>query len=527
MKSVIVYSYIRMSTKAQSLDGKDSFRRQSQLASDFCKEKGYTLDKSLDLHDIGRSGFKGDNIHRGRLGVFLKMVEDGKIPKGSILAIESFDRLSRQAISKTLSVMLDIVNAGVEIVTLNDGRRWNTETIDNVGDLMFSIIIMSRANEESVQKGKRIKAAWVGKRKAMSEGKQVRYRLPFWLQHQEGKTTVVAEKAEVVRRIFKLATTGNGLNTIVNRLNGDKVPTLGRNAKNGWAVSSVNWILKNETVIGTNCIVEPHIPKFYPSVVSESDFYKAQTLMAQRNKFTGNRSKARENVFSGLLFCKACGAKIHTHNRSKKTPIIFVCSNGKKNRCECKWSGIQQGFFEQVFFDEFFDEGVLAAVFQNDSTKDNTADKISIIQGKLNQNRKGIEKLTDLILANDSPEALVKRLKEMEAENIKLEAQITNLKGQQVVNNREEDRKLINELIDHPEKLDEPAYVLKLREFFRNSKLKVIVDLKERKYSPMWLSSYEDPTDETGQVWHLDAYKKRYSITDDWNDVPTVWATVE
>ena len=54
-------------------------------------------DESTTLHDLGKSAYLGGhrkNPDRHSLAAFLKLVEVGKIPRGSYLIIENLDRLS-------------------------------------------------------------------------------------------------------------------------------------------------------------------------------------------------------------------------------------------------------------------------------------------------------------------------------------------------------------------------------------------------------------------------------------------------
>ena len=76
----------------------------------------------IDLHDIGVSAYKGKNIASGRFGRFLKAVRKGKIEKGSYLLVESFDRMSRQEPMVALKPFMEIVEAGLVLVTLDDER---------------------------------------------------------------------------------------------------------------------------------------------------------------------------------------------------------------------------------------------------------------------------------------------------------------------------------------------------------------------------------------------------------------------
>lgn len=111
-----VYSYIRFSTPEQ-LKG-DSLRRQLKMSEDWCERNGCTLDHSLKLHDLGVSAFKGRNATHGKLAAFLDAVDQGRVPKGSVLLVESLDRLTRNQVGEALELFLGILRRGIRIVTL-------------------------------------------------------------------------------------------------------------------------------------------------------------------------------------------------------------------------------------------------------------------------------------------------------------------------------------------------------------------------------------------------------------------------
>jgi Resolvase, N terminal domain len=84
------YSYIRFSTPQQAKG--DSHRRQADKAARYAAEHGLVLDAELNLTDLGVSAYRGKNAKTGALGVFLRAVEDGTVPRGSFLLIENIDR---------------------------------------------------------------------------------------------------------------------------------------------------------------------------------------------------------------------------------------------------------------------------------------------------------------------------------------------------------------------------------------------------------------------------------------------------
>ena len=128
-----VYSYTRFSTAAQAKG--DSLRRQTKEATDWAAANGMVLDDTLTLHDPGLSAWTGEN-EGGQLGAFLQAVKDKLVPRGSVLAVENLDRLSRQGIRKTRKLVEDIIDLGVSVVTTKDGKLYDEAALD---DPMVSI----------------------------------------------------------------------------------------------------------------------------------------------------------------------------------------------------------------------------------------------------------------------------------------------------------------------------------------------------------------------------------------------------
>jgi DNA invertase Pin-like site-specific DNA recombinase len=87
----VAYSYIRFSTTEQKKGY--SLRRQTDSAIRWCDRNNISLDTSLSFRDLGRSAYLGENRKnpdRDALASFLKLVETGRIRRGSYLIIESW-----------------------------------------------------------------------------------------------------------------------------------------------------------------------------------------------------------------------------------------------------------------------------------------------------------------------------------------------------------------------------------------------------------------------------------------------------
>ena len=161
----IAYSYLRFSTPEQAKG--DSRRRQTKLAEDYARQYDLLLDKGLNFRDLGVSAFRGKNAKRGGLRAFLDAVQHGIVPANSYLLVESLDRLSRDQILEAQALFLQIITAGVTIVTLIDQRSYSMVSLNaNPTDLIISLVYMMRANEESATKSTRLRAAWAARRDA-------------------------------------------------------------------------------------------------------------------------------------------------------------------------------------------------------------------------------------------------------------------------------------------------------------------------------------------------------------------------
>jgi DNA invertase Pin-like site-specific DNA recombinase len=356
------YSYLRFSTPDQMAG--DSFRRQTALAVEYAKRKNLELDQTLTFQDLGVSAFRGKNAEVGRLADFLDAVKVGLVPQGSFLLVESLDRISRQAARKALRVLESLCDEGIVVVTLTDGREYSKEALDSDPfSLIISLITFIRANEESVMKSKRGKAAWVGKR-LQADTKPLTKKCPAWLaQTEDGKWKAIPERAKVVRRIFADTLRGLGQHRIAQALNEEGVPVF----RDGqmWHRSYVCKILQNPSVIGhyTPGLLEwkdgkktrsflPPIPGYYPAVVSEEDFRRVQAM-----RLGGSRSPSRgmhatkppRNIFGGLCVCARCGGSMVLVNKGPRGGQVRLVCYKAKIGAGCKYTLVPYQQLQEAF----------------------------------------------------------------------------------------------------------------------------------------------------------------------------------
>ena len=326
----LAYSYIRFSTPEQ-LKG-DSLHRQTERSQEYAQEHNLKIDDTLKLQDLGISAFKGKNSTEGALAGFFTAIQTGRVKPGSTLLVESLDRLSRNQITEALTQFLQIINAGITVVTLMDKMVYSTATINaNPGSLMMSIVIMMRAHEESATKADRLARSWSAKRnKAIANKTPLTSRAPAWLKLTPDGFQVIPERATLIQRIFQMSAAGLGKRLIAKTLNGELEATWGDGIKsarkaNGWHDSYILKILNNQAVIGH---FQPHwinpdtrkrepkgepIGNYFPAIISPEVWASAHRRPSAP---TGPRSKKVNNLFSGLLYDGYTGERMLFTNKN-------------------------------------------------------------------------------------------------------------------------------------------------------------------------------------------------------------------
>lgn len=351
----LAFSYVRMSTATQ-LKG-DSLTRQIDASRRYAEENGLHLVESLQ--DIGISAYRGSNAKSGKLREFLDLVDAGEVPAGSTLIIESLDRLSRENVLPSFQLFLRILSAGVNIVTLMDGQKYDVETQD-FQQLIITLAVMSRANEESEIKSKRISSAWKSKRKNISNTKLTKL-CPAWMKLSEDRSTyeIIPERAEIVRQIFQLAADGDGSYAIARKLNKAGVHPFGRSKL--WIKSYITKILTERVVLGE---FQPHrlvdgrrvpegeaISSYFPAIVDEAIFYSVQASRKLRGSSgRGRRGTGVPNLFKNIAVCDYCSQPMHYVNRGNgpKGGTYLQCS-GSMSGSGCSPIGWRYRDFETSF----------------------------------------------------------------------------------------------------------------------------------------------------------------------------------
>jgi DNA invertase Pin-like site-specific DNA recombinase len=431
------YSYIRFSSPQQAAG--DSLRRQTEAAADWCKRNNATLDTSTTFRDLGTSAFKGN--HRGEgnaLGTFLRLVEQGKIAKGSVLLIENLDRLSRENPWDAVPLLCSIVNAGVTVATLSPSEMVYQRGRD-LTPLILAVVEFGRGNNESEIKSSRCTAAWAEKKRQARAGKHVlSHNMPAWIEERNGQGPrklegatlhLIPERAAIVQRIYQLAAGGYGLCSIVKLFNQEKVPTMGKSGR--WVRSYVAQILLDRRAIGE---FQPHagrnhpdgykpdgepIAAYYPAAVTEAEWYAARGAMLSRRNRRG-RTGTYVNLFAGLLHDARDGSTYFRQvaGRQGSHALLMNSASREDKKVPCR-----------TFPLDTFEKAVLSLLREIDPSevlgRDTATDEVRSLTTQLHHIRLHRDALENELLNGDVA-ALARALRRVETQEQELAAKLAD-----------------------------------------------------------------------------------------------------
>lgn len=371
------YAYIRFSSGRQT--GNDSYDRQLVRAQEYAKTHNLRLDEETTLEDLGVSGYLGKNLENGPLAGFVEAVKSRKVEPGTVLIVESLDRLGRNKVLKAVNLFTALLEGGIQLVTLLDGQHYTEESVNaNVGQLFISVGIMQRAYEESRTKAIRIASVWGKKKESASKTNVATTKIPAWLEvvgrqtvngRKVGGTIVVMkERADIVKQIFELKKEGLGKRLIKKRLDATiriskrlkekKIPSFGRSGV--WHDSYIESILHNRAVLGEAQFWKTEngervrdgdpILDYYPQIISFDLFNECQK---KQQHTRGPAAKRIANLFSELLFDGDTGAPVKYTDKgelSSDGKYRYLYSDEPDNsKIRRRSKGWDYGEFEHLF----------------------------------------------------------------------------------------------------------------------------------------------------------------------------------
>ncbi|MBA4190817.1 MAG: hypothetical protein C0467_22755 [Planctomycetaceae bacterium] len=430
------YSYLRFSTLEQKKG--DSTRRQSERPEGVCQEFGWVL-QLRTFRDCGVSGRHLKNLKRGDLGIFLAALKAGELEPNPVLILEDLDRLSRAKIMPSVDTARAVLESGCDIYSVIERKLYTKECLNDPMGLMGLIWRFYLAHEESQKKADRSRENWKEKhRQAKEHGVIFTTLCPTWLKivgrkkvdgrWEGGKFELVPERVELVKRIFRWCIEGVGIQQMMRRLQEQKVPPL----RKSWNQKSIWEILKNPQVLGglpTTIYGGEKLKQgetiigYYPPIIDQDTFNKAQDAMQSRKTKSGRRGSF-VNLFTGLVHYPAhkCSMVLFTKpcSRNKKKFLYRYLGSYLGWKGQFPSANIRYERFENVVLRWLYE---LTAADVVDSGNETEGIESLKAQRKLLEDR--ITSVADELKQFDIPvPAVMQKLAEMEARKTELATQI-------------------------------------------------------------------------------------------------------
>lgn len=423
------------------------------------------LDESLT--DEGLSAHKGEHTERGALGGFLDSVRAGRITRGTFLIVEHWDRLSRRDVRIALAQFLMIIDAGIRIVTLFDGRVYQDKSESVEMDLITAILHMSEAYKSSKRKVDLALKTWILKRNRLAHNELLTTTRPAWLDiTANGRSFVPNAGAKTVKRIFREAAAGLGTFVIATGLNRDRIASLTGDKKHAtllpsgepnphplagktkgglWNPQRVSALIKSDAPLGW---FQPHtregykrtpagapIKDYYPAVIDQLTADRARAALAGRSfgdKGAGRKGTVISNLFSGVAVCQTCGGNMYLANKDPKRnlPGKLRCTRSVADVSQCSnRAGVMYGKLEAAFIRDY--PVIHSIVSQSPDHSDSSAVIEGAIADKQAEAGKLKGRIAEMTADFDTPYAVLReQLKAMSERHSLLTGEIETMQNQ-------------------------------------------------------------------------------------------------
>lgn len=350
-----LYSYQRWSSAVQS-EGTTK-ARQAAAAEDYAKKHDLEL---VTITDAGISAFRSLNSSRsGALGKFLDAVDQGLIPNNAYLYVEALDRISRDEIDVALELFLGILRRGITLITGMDDKTYTSAGIKgNPIDLLTSILMFSRANEESRTKQKRTNGSALALIERFNKGLPTTIKAigshPWWIDASTNKYESVKRHPkywQIAREAIEFFLAGKSVFFVVGYLNEkypnqwDGIKRKNKEPSTTWNYANIRKLRTNPAVYGLREIkIDGQVKKlegYYPALISEGEFLRLESIR-ETTKYLGSvgeKTRNNINLLSGMRIfrCGHCNSTMMAMKHGNS--IRYLCEKGRYKNDDCRaWS---------------------------------------------------------------------------------------------------------------------------------------------------------------------------------------------
>ncbi|MCD8238376.1 MAG: recombinase family protein [Clostridiales bacterium] len=419
MDNKITALYCRLSRDDELQGESNSITTQKKILEKYARENHFQ-----NIHFFIDDGYSGVDFNRPEFMKMENLINDGKV---STVITKDMSRFGRNylKIGYYLDMLFPVKD--IRFIAIND----NVDTNKGIDDFLpFKNVINEWYAKDA---SKKVKAA---KRAIGESGRHTSSIPPFGYKKSptdKNQWIVDEYSAEVVKRIFQMYVSGYGINRISRILKDEGILTPRRyKAREGivqvdttdesyseyWNHDTLRGILENKSYLGhtvnfkTYRLSYKNHKIFYNDESEQAVFYNThepiidEEVFETAQRLLGNKRGATRydmiDIFSGLMWCADCGAKMYQHRFAKPKYNCYCCGTYVKNH-GCSIHSIKYDVLCKIVFEEITKISELVCKDENGFFKkimgkfeEAKSKRISDINKKLDENKTRIAELEQI-----------------------------------------------------------------------------------------------------------------------------------
>ena len=353
--------YERLSRDDEQSGESNSILNQKKYLEEYARQKGMR-----NIRHFCDDGYSGINFNRPGFAALLEEIEAGRVEN---LLVKDLSRLGRNYLQVGYYTEILFPKKGVRFIAVNNNVDSANPT-DNDFTPFLNIMNEYYAKDTS----NKIKAVFKSR---MKDGLRCSGSIPYGYKRTNGdKQTLVVDEpaAEIVRKIFRLASQGVGVTAIAEMLTEEKVLIPSAYAAKyspencrhkapidpcRWSATTVGYILDRQEYLGHTVLGKSICENFktkqrraaapdelmifpdtHEAIIDPDTWNMARKLRVQKKPRAANGTYSHR--LSGLVYCADCGSRMGfvspDAKRSGKhydSDSAFQCGNYRNQNSEC------------------------------------------------------------------------------------------------------------------------------------------------------------------------------------------------
>lgn len=463
--------YERLSRDDEQAGESNSILNQKKYLEEYAQQRGLR-----NIRHFYDDGYSGTNFNRPGFAALLEEIEAGRV---ETLVVKDLSRFGRNYLQVGYYTEILFPKKGVRFIAINNNVDSATPQ-DNDFTPFLNIMNEWYAKDTS----NKIKAVFKSR---MKDGLRCSGSIPYGYKRTNGdKQTLVVDEpaAEIVRRVFRLASQGIGVTAIAEVLTAEKVlipsayaaKNFPENCRHKapldpyrWNATTVGYILDRQEYLGHTVLGKSVCENFktkqrraatpdelmifpdtHEAIIDQDTWDIARKLRVQKKPRAANGTYSHR--LSGLIYCADCGSRMgfispDTKHSEKHydSDSAFQCGNYRSRNGECvshyvKTSALEAAILQAiravskyVIENEAEFIAQLKAVWNESKSRSaaNGQQELDAAKKRVAELDAKIQKLYDSTISGLLPERQAQRMiQQYDEEQIVLEKRIEELQSQ-------------------------------------------------------------------------------------------------